>query len=72
MVDLSVAFDDIVKENKMIIYAFCEGKPMEQVVTYVLDEMDFLQLNSRDDLMLFRADMCNLGSMTGLANFGGV
>jgi len=72
MVDLSVDFDDIVNENKIIIYAFCEGKPMEQVVTYALDEMDFLQPNSRDDLMLFDADMCNLGSMTGLANFGGV
>jgi hypothetical protein len=32
MVDLSVDFDDIVNENKIIIYAFCEGKPMEQVV----------------------------------------
>jgi hypothetical protein len=32
MVDLSVDFDDIVNENKIIIYAFCEGKLMEQVV----------------------------------------
>jgi len=40
--------------------------------TYVLDEKDFLQPNSRDDLMLFGADMCNLGSMTGLGIFGGI
>jgi hypothetical protein len=32
MEDLSVDFDDIVNEKKIIIYAFCEGKPMEQVV----------------------------------------
>jgi hypothetical protein len=32
MVDLSVDFHDIVNEKKIIIYAFCEGKPMEQVV----------------------------------------
>ncbi len=37
----------------------------------MLDEMDFLQPNTRDALMLFGADMCNLGSMTGLGNFGG-
>jgi hypothetical protein len=37
----------------------------------VLDEMDFLQPNIHDALMLFGADMCNLGSMTGLGNFGG-
>ncbi|KAH8950319.1 hypothetical protein BDL97_10G079000 [Sphagnum fallax] len=28
---LSVNFDDIVNENEIIIYAFCEGRPMEQV-----------------------------------------
>jgi hypothetical protein len=37
----------------------------------VLDEMDFLQPNTRDDLMFFGTDMCNLGSMIGLGNFGG-
>jgi hypothetical protein len=36
-----------------------------------MDEMDFLQPTTRDDLMLFGADMCNLVSMTGLRNFGG-
>jgi len=36
----------------------------------VLDEMDFLQPNTDDALMLFGADMCNLGSMSGLGNFG--
>jgi hypothetical protein len=72
MVDLSVDFDDIVNENKIIIYAFCEGKLMEQVVRmHALDEMDFLQPNTRAALMLFGTDMCNLGSMTGLGNFGG-
>ncbi len=32
MEELSVDFDDIVNENKINIYAFCEGRPMEQVV----------------------------------------
>ncbi|CAK9256974.1 unnamed protein product, partial [Sphagnum jensenii] len=31
MEQLSVDFDDIVAENGMNIYAFCEGRPMEQV-----------------------------------------
>jgi hypothetical protein len=31
MEQLSVDFDDIVNENKINIYAFCEGRPMEQV-----------------------------------------
>jgi hypothetical protein len=29
---LSVNFDGIVTENEIMIYAFCEGRPMEQVV----------------------------------------
>jgi hypothetical protein len=33
--------------------------------------MDFLQPNTCDDLRLFCADICNLGSMTGLGNFSG-
>jgi hypothetical protein len=37
----------------------------------VLDEMDFLQPNTCDALMLFGADMWNLGSMSELGNFGG-
>jgi hypothetical protein len=32
MEQLSVDFDDIVTENGMNIYAFCEGRPMKQVV----------------------------------------
>jgi len=32
MEQLSVDFDDIVNENKIIVYAFCEGRRMEQVV----------------------------------------
>jgi triacylglycerol esterase/lipase EstA (alpha/beta hydrolase family) len=31
MEQLSVDFDDIVKENEINIYAFCEGRPMEVV-----------------------------------------
>jgi hypothetical protein len=31
MEQLSVDFDDIVNGNKINIYAFCEGRPMEQV-----------------------------------------
>jgi hypothetical protein len=34
--------------------------------------MDFLHPNAHDDLILFSADMCNLGSMSGLGNFGRV
>jgi triacylglycerol esterase/lipase EstA (alpha/beta hydrolase family) len=36
MEQLSVDFDDIVNENKINIYAFCEGRPMEQVVCICL------------------------------------
>jgi hypothetical protein len=32
MEQLSVDFDDIVNENKINIYAFCEGRPMGKVV----------------------------------------
>jgi hypothetical protein len=32
MQQLSVDFDRIVTEDEIIIYAFCEGRPMEQVV----------------------------------------
>jgi hypothetical protein len=32
MEDLSMYFYLIVTENEIIIYAFCEGRPMEQVV----------------------------------------
>ncbi len=32
MEELSGDFDDIVNENEIIRYAFCEGRPMEQVV----------------------------------------
>jgi hypothetical protein len=32
MEQLSVDFDDIVNENEIKIYAFCEGRPVEQVV----------------------------------------
>jgi hypothetical protein len=38
----------------------------------VSDEMNFLQPNTCDALMLFGAEVCNLGSMTGLGNFGGL
>jgi hypothetical protein len=40
MEELSVDFDHIVNENKIMIYAFCEGRPMKQVVR-MLDEMNF-------------------------------
>jgi hypothetical protein len=32
MEELSVEFDGIVNENKVNVYAFCEGMPMEKVV----------------------------------------
>jgi hypothetical protein len=32
MEQLSEDFDSIVQENKINIYAFCEGRPMEHVV----------------------------------------
>ncbi len=34
MEELSVEFDDIVTENEINIYAFCEGRPMEEVVSW--------------------------------------
>ncbi len=37
----------------------------------MLDEIIFLQPGTCDALMLFGAEMCNLGSMSGLGNFGG-
>ncbi len=37
----------------------------------MLDEIDFLQPNTGDDLRVLGADMCNLGSMIGVGNFGG-
>jgi hypothetical protein len=43
MVDLSVDFDDIVNKNKIIIYVFCEGTPMEQVVRMCWMKWIFLQ-----------------------------
>ncbi len=36
MEGLSVDFDDIANGNKINIYAFCEGRPMEQVVRMCL------------------------------------
>ncbi len=48
---------------------------------YVLDEMDFFATKHlccfhvvwcQHVFMLFGAEMCNLGSMSGLGNFGGV
>ncbi len=71
MEELSVEFDSIVTEIEINIYAFCEGRPMEQVVCMCWMKWIFLQPNTCDDLMLFGADMCNLGSMSGLGNFGG-
>ncbi len=32
MEELSLEFDGIVTDYKIIVYAFCEGRPMEQVV----------------------------------------
>ncbi len=37
----------------------------------MLDEIDFLQPNTHDDLMLSDSDMFNLGFVVGLGNFGG-
>jgi hypothetical protein len=70
MNQLSVDFDRIVTENEVNIYAFCEGKPMEQEVRYVLVEMWFMY--TRDGLILLGTDMFILGSIIGLGNFGGV
>jgi len=47
-------------------------QPAHGCGTYVLDELNFCEPNTCDALMLFGAEMCNLGSMTGLGNFGGV
>jgi hypothetical protein len=47
-------------------------QPVNGCGTYVLDELNFCQPNTCDALMLFGAEICNLGSMTGLGNFCGV
>ncbi len=41
MEELSVDFDDIVYAYKIKIYAFCEGRPMEQVVCMCLMKLIF-------------------------------
>jgi hypothetical protein len=43
MEELSVEFDSIVTENEINIYAFCEGRPMEQVVCMCWMKWIFLQ-----------------------------
>jgi hypothetical protein len=68
---LSVDFDDIVTENEIIIRAFYEGRPTGDVVRMCWRKW-ILQVNTCDVLMLFGADLCNLGSMTGLGNSGGL
>jgi hypothetical protein len=47
-------------------------QPANGCGTCVLDELNLCQPNTCHALMLFGAEMCNLGSMTGLGNFGGV
>ncbi len=54
MEQLSVDFDHIVTENEIIIYAFCEGRPMEQVVCMCW--MDFF---CNLTVMMLGADMYN-------------
>ncbi len=70
MEQLSVDFDRIVTENEIIIYAFGEGRPMEQVVCMCWMK-SFLVTRL---LCAFKlgAEMCYLDYMTGLGNFGGV
>jgi hypothetical protein len=60
---LSVDFDDIVNENEVNIYVFCEGRQMNVVCMCCMKW-------TCDALMLLGAEMCHLGSMTGLGNFG--
>jgi hypothetical protein len=43
MEQLSGDFDDLVQENEISIYAFCEGRPMEQVVRLRWMKWIFLQ-----------------------------
>ncbi len=68
---LSVDFDDIVNENKINIYAFCEGRPMEDVVRTCWMKWTFATKHLWC-IDVFGAEMCILGSMTGLGNFGEV
>jgi hypothetical protein len=57
MEQLSVDFDRIVTENKINIYAFCEGVPMEQLVCMCWMKWIFLQPNTCVVFMLFGASM---------------
>jgi hypothetical protein len=70
MVQLSVDFDRIATGNNIVIYAFCEGRAMGQLVR-ICQLQWILQSTTRSDLMLFSPDMCNFCSMIGLGNFGG-
>jgi len=45
MEQLSVDFGRIVNENKINVYAFCGGRPMEQVVRMCWMKLEFLQPN---------------------------
>ncbi|CAM6027687.1 unnamed protein product [Sphagnum balticum] len=47
MEELSVEFDSIVTENEINIYAFCEGRPMEQVG--ILVDFSSAQRSARDN-----------------------
>ncbi len=62
MNQLSVDFDDIVNGNKISIYAFSEGKPMDQ------EEVRVCWLKCG----LCKPTPVNLGPMIGLGSFGGV
>ncbi len=70
MEQLSVDFDPIVIENEINVYAFCEGRPIPQVVGMCWMKLIFAtkHLQCFD---VFAAEMWDLGSMTGLGNFGG-
>ncbi len=65
MGDLSVDFDLIVNENKINIYAFCEGRPTNVVR---MCWMNWIFCNC--SMMYFAAEMCRLGCMTGLGKIG--
>jgi hypothetical protein len=43
MEQLSGDFDHVVQENEISIYAFCEGRPMDQVVRMSWMKWIFLQ-----------------------------
>jgi hypothetical protein len=71
MEELSKDFGDIATENKINVFAFCEGIRMEQVVCMCLMKWIFCNQLPVIILMLSGTDLISFGIMIGPGNFGG-